>query len=71
MGLGRKLDAGDPGLKGLKTTAVKSDGSNIYKYITAKSSTREEAARKLKDVRRKFPEAFLVEVNGNEVKRSK
>lgn len=71
MGLGRKLDAGDPGLKGLKTIAVKSDGSNIYKYITAKSSTREEAARKLKEVRRKFPEAFLVEVNGNEVKRSK
>ena len=71
MGLGRKLDPDDPGLKGLKTTAVKSDGSNIYKYITAKSSTREEAARKLKEVRRKFPEAFLVEVNGNEVKRSK
>lgn len=71
MGLGRKLKQGDPAFKGFKTTAVKSEGSNIYKYITAKSSSREEAARKLKEVKRKFPEAFLVEVNCNEVKVSK
>ncbi len=71
MGLGRKLSASDPALKGLKADAVKADDSNIYKYVTAKSSTKESAASKLADVRKKFPEAFIVEVQGNIVKRAK
>jgi N-acetylmuramoyl-L-alanine amidase len=71
MGLGRQLKAGDPALKGLKAEAVKAEDSNIYKYVTAKSSTKESAASKLADVRKKFPEAFIVEVQGNIVKRAK
>ena len=71
MGLGRKLEAGDPALKGLKAEAVKSDGSNIYKYITAKSADKSAAAAQLAGVRKKFPEAFLVEVEGNVVTRAK
>ena len=71
MGLGRKLEAGDPALKGLKADAVKSDGSNIYKYITAKSADKSAAAAQLAGVRKKFPEAFLVEVEGNVVTRAK
>ena len=71
MGLGRELKAGDPALKGLKTEIIKADGSNIYRYVTARSQSREAAASQLAEVRRKFPEAFVVEVNGNTVKRTK
>ena len=71
MGLGRKLTDGDPALKGLKADAIKAEGSNIYKYVAAKSDTKEAAAAELPAVRKKFPEAFLVEVDGNNVKRCK
>ena len=71
MGLGRKLAAGDPALKGLKVEAVKADDSSIYKYVAAKSDTKEGAAAQLAAARKKFPEAFLVEVVGNVVKRCK
>ena len=71
MGLGRLLNAGDPALKGLKAEAVKAGGSSIYKYVTARSQTREQAASQLASVRKKFPEAFLVEVDGDVVRRCK
>ena len=71
MGLGRKLEAGDPALKGFKVESVKASDSNVYKYITAKSQTREAASLKLADVRKKFPEAFIVEVEGDTVRRPK
>lgn len=71
MGLGRKLSVGDPALKGLKAEAVKAEGSNIYKYVTAKSSTKDAAVSQLASVKKKFPEAFVVEVDGSVVTRSK
>lgn len=71
MGLGRELKTGDPALKGLSVEAIKAPESTVYKYITAKSSTRAGAAQQLGTVRKKFPEAFLVEVSGNVVKRAK
>lgn len=71
MGLGRLLKSGDPALKGLKADAVKSEGCSIYKYVAAKSRTREQAASQLAAVRKKFPEAFLVEVDGDVVRRCK
>ena len=70
MGLGRLLKAGDPAFKGLKVVAIKSPGSSIYKYVTARSQTRSEAASKLASVRQKFPEAFIVKVNGDQVTRN-
>lgn len=71
MGLGRELKAGDPALKGLKVDIIKAADSSVYKYVAAKSSTREGAAQQLGTVRKKFPEAFLVEVSGKTVKRVK
>ena len=71
MGLSRKLAASDPALKGLKVEAVKADESTIYKYVACKSETREAAASRLAEVRKKFPEAFVVEVEGNIVRRTK
>lgn len=71
MGLGRKLSSGDPALKGLEVAVVKAAGSNIYKYIAAKSDTRAKTMEQFKAVRSKFPEAFLVEVEGESVRRIK
>lgn len=71
MGLGRELKAGDPALKGLKAEAIKADDSNIYKYVTSHSSTKEKALSQLAEVKKKFPEAFVVEVEGKLVKRTK
>ena len=71
MGLGRLLKDGDPALKGLKINAVKSADSNIYKYVTSQSSSKEDAQSQLKEVRKKFPEAFVVKVTGDKVERVK
>ena len=69
MGLGRLLKNGDPALKGLEIQAVKAPESNIYKYITGVYPDRDTAASKLAEVRKKFPEAFLVKVEGTTVVR--
>lgn len=69
MGLGRLLKKGDPALKGLDAAAIKPPGSNIYKYVTGNYATRQQAGAALGKVRAKFPEAFVVKVNGNTVSR--
>ena len=71
MGLGRLLKNGDSALKGLQVQAVKAEGSSIYIYIYGKHATRSAAAAELPAVKKKFPEAFIVEVNGDSVKISK
>lgn len=71
MGLGRELKANDPAFKGLNAVAVKSETSNIYRYVYGKFSTFEAAKGELKAVQKKFPEAFVVYVNGDNVKRAK
>ncbi len=70
MGLGRLLKNGDPALKGLEVQAVRAADSNIYKYVCGKYGTREEAAARLASVRQKFPEAFVVKVEGDKVTRA-
>lgn len=69
MGLGRYLKDGDPALKGLSVIRVKKEGSNIYKYVTGKYSAAAEAKGKLQDVKKKFPDAFVVKVSGDNVTR--
>ena len=71
MALGRKLSQNDPNFKGLACHAVKADDSSIYKYVYGKFASAKEAASKLTEVKKKFPEAFVVEVNGSVVKRIK
>lgn len=71
MGLGRELKSNDPAFKGFTAQGVKSSTSNIYKYVHGKFSTKSEAASRLPQVRKKFPEAFLVKVTGSEVERVK
>ena len=71
MGLGRKLEPGDSAFKGLKCEGIKSASSNIYKYVYGKFSTKTAAMEALSDVKAKFPEAFVVVVEGDEVRRAK
>ena len=69
MGLGRYIKDGDPALKGLSVNRVKKEGSNIYKYVTGKYSAVSEAKSRLQEVRKKFPDAFVVKVTGDNVTR--
>ena len=71
MGLGRLLKSGDPAFKGLNVHHVKGESSNIYRYIYGKYDTIDKAKEALPLVRKKFPEAFPVQVIGTEVKRVK
>lgn len=69
MGLGRALEASDPAFKGLEVKAVKSSDSSVYKYVTAWSEDRTAVLSALDKVKVKFPEAFIVKVTGDNVKR--
>jgi N-acetylmuramoyl-L-alanine amidase len=69
MGLGRLLRNGDPALKGLTVTPVKSTDSNIYKYVYGNFATAQQAREVLPETRKTFPEAFVVKVVGNVVER--
>ncbi len=72
MGLGRKLAAKDPALKGLAVEIVPpADGGKIYKYVAAWSDSLEGARSQLTSVRKKFPDAFLVKIEGDIVSRVK
>ena len=71
MGLGRLLADNDPALKGMKVRALKSDSSSIYKYVYGAYGSSSDASAQLAAVRKKFPEAFVVVVKGNEVSRVK
>ena len=71
MGLGRRLSSGDPAFKGLEPYAVKGESSNIYRYICGRYDSVEKAKASLLNITKKFPEAFVVEVKGTEVKRVK
>jgi N-acetylmuramoyl-L-alanine amidase len=70
MGLGRYLKDGDPALKGLKVERIKKENSSIYKYVTGKFGTLNEAKAALGQVRKKFPDAFAVKVSGSNVTRA-
>ena len=70
MGLGRYIKDGDPALKGLKVERIKKEDSSIYKYVTGKYSTLDQAKAALKQVKTKFPDAFTVKVSGNNVTRA-
>lgn len=71
MGLARLLENGDPSLKGLEVQAIKSADSNIYKYVCGKHAEISLAEERLSGVRKKFPDAFVVKVVGNNVTRVK
>ena len=56
------IEVADPVFKGLHVDRYTPSGTNIYKYIVGKYSTRQEAQAELSNVKKKFPEAFIIEV---------
>ena len=72
MGLGRKLNSGDPAFKGLQVRVIPPvRGGKIYKYIAGWSDSLDGARSQMSSVRKKFPDSFLVRVEGNDVSRIK
>ena len=71
MGLGRKLSDTDAAFKGLKVHSMKPQNSNIYRYLCGRHESAQQAKSSLADVRKKFPEAFVVEVRDDSVIRVK
>lgn len=72
MGLGRKLSSGDPAFKGLPVRVVEPYGNvKVYRYVAGCSETLEGAKANLSEVRRKFPDSFLVKVSDQGVVRIK
>ena len=64
-----KLTAKDKALKGYTPYIV--DTGTLYKYIVCVSDSVEEARAGLASVKEKFPDAFLVKIEGNSTKRVK
>ena len=63
----RNLKKGDPAFKGFDAHSVPS--GTIYKYIIGKHPSKDEAQAKLASVRKSFPDAFVVKVEGDKVSR--
>lgn len=72
MGLGRKLPSDDPAFKGLAVRAVEPFGNvKVYRYVAGCSESLEGAKANLAQVRKKFPDAFLVKVTDKDITRIK
>lgn len=65
----RMLSSSDSAFKGYDAVGVKSADSNIYKYIIGMYASKEEACNELSEVRKLFPDAFVVKVDGDIVSR--
>lgn len=62
LSIDRKLKSNAPDLKGLQETYYIHIG-NLYKYCYGRYDTREEATEQLKNVRKKFKDAFIIYVS--------
>lgn len=63
----KQLKSNDSSFKGFKAHSVKV--GKIYKYIIGKHSSKAEAQKELSNVKKSFPDAFIVKVAGNVVSR--
>ena len=71
FGLKRILQAGASEFKGLDVHRVTVEGNGINRYVTGKWQALDQALRNLDAVKAKFPDAYVVKVSGNTVKRAK
>ena len=64
----KKLPKGSPQFKGINDTDSYQDG-NIIKYTTGSHTSLDEANTLLRDVKKKFPDAFIIKtLNGKRIK---
>ncbi len=69
LATGRKMAADDPFFKGYEPISVK--GPSLYKYVLGSSSDEMEARKIFNDIHKKFPDSFLVRIEGEKVTRIK
>ena len=69
LATGRKMASNDPFFKGYEPLAVK--GPSLYKYILGVSENADEARKEFKEIHKKFPDSFLVRIEGEKVTRTK
>lgn len=62
MCLGTELEADDSKLKDYKAKAYKIDGKQLYKYVVNISSSKEKVIERLPEVKKDFPDAFMVKI---------
>ena len=62
MSVAKLLKADNPQFKGLRAEPYKPEGASTYKYIVGKYKTRAEANAELKNIKAKFPQAFIIYV---------
>ena len=67
--LSRELPEGDSRLLGYKPIVKKSANGKLYRHVIAVSETKEEAKRKMAEISQKYPDCFLVKIEGDSVSR--
>ena len=63
--LSRVVENGDPALKGVRCTRYKS--GRLYRYVAGECGTQKEAEGLLREIKAKFPDAYLVKVEDGKV----
>ena len=71
FGLRKILKAGDPAFKGLDVHSVVTPGSEVVRYVSGRWDSASKAKENLDEVRRKFPDAYVVKVTDGIVTRVK
>ncbi|MBO4610641.1 MAG: N-acetylmuramoyl-L-alanine amidase [Bacteroidales bacterium] len=67
--LSRELPAGDSRLLGYKPLIKKSANGKLYRHVIAVCPTKEEAKAKMAEIAKKYPDCFLVKIEGDSVSR--
>ena len=67
--LSRELPEGDSRLLGYKPLVKKTPNGNLYRHVIAICSTKEEAQSKMDAIRKKYPDCFLVKIEGEALSR--
>ncbi|MBO4606106.1 MAG: N-acetylmuramoyl-L-alanine amidase [Bacteroidales bacterium] len=67
--LSKELPEGDPRLLGYKLLVKKSANGKLYRHVIGISETKEEARSKMASISKKYPDCFLVKIEGDSVSR--
>ena len=67
--LSKELTEGDSRLLGYKPLVVKTPNGKLYRHVIAVSATKEEAKSKMAEIAKKYPDCFLVKIDGESVSR--
>jgi len=71
IAIGKELAENDSCFKGYKPVAVRTTGSKLIKYIVCTSSDRSKVMSDYAKVKAKFPDSFVVKVEGESITRIK